>query len=226
MSDTLPASAAATDTSPKRRAILEAAAGLFLAEGFGAVSMDGIARAAQVSKATLYAHFAGKDALFAEIVAGNCARMRGVLEVLFSSHELGLEEALTELGTQWLRFLLQPRVRALHRMVIAEAPRFPELARSFYAEGPRGMCLWLAGWLAEEQRRGQLHAAASPALAAEQFLSLLRGDLFLRATLGLSGPAGEEEVALLARQAARAIVRLHGDEGGRGTARAETDGFA
>ena len=54
--------------SPKRRAILNAATELFAARGYGAVSMDAIARAADVSKATLYAHFESKDRLFATIV--------------------------------------------------------------------------------------------------------------------------------------------------------------
>src|SRR3981081_2768870 len=58
--------------SPKRRAIMEAATDLFAARGYGAVSMDAIARAADVSKATLYAHFESKDALFATIVKAAC----------------------------------------------------------------------------------------------------------------------------------------------------------
>lgn len=58
--------------SPKRRAILNAATELFAARGYGAVSMDAIARSADVSKATLYAHFESKDQLFATIVQVAC----------------------------------------------------------------------------------------------------------------------------------------------------------
>ena len=57
---------------PKRQAILNAATELFVARGYGAVSMDAIARAADVSKATLYAHFESKDRLFARIVSDAC----------------------------------------------------------------------------------------------------------------------------------------------------------
>ncbi|MFC3127072.1 TetR/AcrR family transcriptional regulator [Pseudoroseomonas globiformis] len=195
--------------SPKRRAILEGAAALFMAEGFGAVSMDAVARTAGVSKATLYAYFSGKDALFAEIIRGNCRRMQAAAPPSFSSHDLPLDRALVEFGEHWLNFLLQPQVRALHRMVIAECGRIPELARAFYEAGPLAVRAWVAGWLAEEVLRGRLRPGTDPDLAAEQFLSLLRGDLFLRATLGLEPQANPEAVSALARQAAAGFLAIY-----------------
>ena len=57
---------------PKRTQIMDAAAALFIAQGYGAVSMDAIAKAAAVSKATLYAYFRSKDALFATIIREAC----------------------------------------------------------------------------------------------------------------------------------------------------------
>ncbi|MGH8326678.1 MAG: TetR/AcrR family transcriptional regulator, partial [Steroidobacteraceae bacterium] len=62
-----------TDPSPKQRSIAEAATRLFMAEGYDAVSMDAIARAADVSKATLYAYFASKERLFASLIGEACA---------------------------------------------------------------------------------------------------------------------------------------------------------
>ncbi|MDJ0387941.1 TetR/AcrR family transcriptional regulator [Roseomonas sp. E05] len=202
--------AESVEASPKRRAILEAAAELFMAEGFGAVSMDAVARAAQVSKATLYAHFPGKEALFLEIISANCRKMQAMMDVALSASGVTLEGALAELGQQWLHFLLRPEVRALHRVVVAEGLRFPNLARDFYAGGPQSVRRWLAGWLAAEQRAGRLRPDADLMLAAEQFLALLRGDIFVRATLGLMPGAGEREVATQAANSARAIVRLYG----------------
>ncbi|MXP64537.1 TetR/AcrR family transcriptional regulator [Roseomonas sp. M0104] len=202
--------AEAPEFSPKRRAIVDAAAALFMAEGFGAVSMDAVARAAQVSKATLYAHFPGKEALFLEIIGSNCRKMQAMMDVALSASGLTLEGALTELGQQWLRFLLRREVRALHRVVIGEGVRFPHLARDFYAGGPQSVRRWLAGWLASQQQAGQLQADIDLLLVAEQFLSLLRGDLFLRATLGLVTEGEEDEIAALAARAAQAIVRLYG----------------
>ena len=203
--------------SPKRRAIMAAAAELFMAEGYAAVSMDAVARTAGVSKATLYAHFSGKEALFESIIADGCDQMRQRADALLASHGLPLRQALTELALHWLRFLLRPKVRALHRVVIAEAVRFPALARAFYSAGPQAMQRWLAGWMAGEQAHGHLPESTDPARAAELFLTLLRGDLFIRATLALVEEAEAESVLpRIAAEAADTFLRLHGPVSGAG----------
>src|ERR687894_330345 len=92
---------------PKPRAILDAAAELFLAQGFASVSMDAVARRAGVSKATLYAHFPGKDALFAAVVAERCDRMAVDASAL-AGHADGPEAALRRLGKAVLGFLVAP----------------------------------------------------------------------------------------------------------------------
>jgi TetR/AcrR family transcriptional repressor of mexJK operon len=197
--------------SPKRRAVMAAAAELFMAEGYAAVSMDAVARTAGVSKATLYAHFSGKESLFEAIIADGCAQMRQRADTLLASHGLPLRQALVELGLHWLRFLLRPQVRALHRVVIAEAVRFPALARAFYTAGPQAMQLWLTGWMAGEQAHGRLPQGTDTARAAELFLTLLRGDLFVRATLALVTEAEAEAVLPgIAAEAADTFLRLHG----------------
>ena len=62
-----------TDDSAKRRQILEGARAVFLAQGFDAASMGEIARAAGVSKGTLYVYFENKEQLFQAICSGQCA---------------------------------------------------------------------------------------------------------------------------------------------------------
>ena len=74
--------------------MLEAAASLFMAHGYGAVSMDAIARAAGVSKATLYAHFSSKDRLFATIIDEAC-RQKIALGELLPADETNVRAALT-----------------------------------------------------------------------------------------------------------------------------------
>ena len=59
-------------TGGKAESILAAAKRMFLESGFGAVSMDAIAREAGVSKATVYAHFAGKEELFGAVIGREC----------------------------------------------------------------------------------------------------------------------------------------------------------
>ncbi|UFN49372.1 TetR/AcrR family transcriptional regulator [Roseomonas sp. OT10] len=183
----------AAETSPKRRAILDAAGKLFMDQGYAAVSMDAVARAAGVSKATLYAHFAGKDALFGAIVGERCVAMAEQTNALVDP-ALPIRQALCEVGRSWLGFILRPASMAIHRVVMAEGGRFPDLARAFHEAGPKRGRVWLAGWMALAQQRGELLAEADPKAMAGQFGALLRGELYLDVALGF--PPDEMEAAI------------------------------
>src|ERR1700737_5539145 len=91
----------------KAESILAAAKRSFLAAGFGAVSMDAIAREAGASKATLYAHFAGKEELFGAVIGRECERYFA----RFSARELDprdVRASLTVLGRRFLQLPLSP----------------------------------------------------------------------------------------------------------------------
>ena len=182
--------------SPKRQLVLDAAADLFMAQGYGAVSMDAIARAAGVSKATLYAYFSSKDQLFATIIGEACRQNMSVTAML-PGDEVDVRVALTSLADRTLRFLLDARPLAIHRVVISESLRFPELGRAFYDNGPGAFRRVFGDWLAEQTAAGRM-AVADPPLAADQFIGLLRGGLYLRATLGLAPPTETEIDAAVA----------------------------
>src|SRR3954466_3680535 len=91
-----PVSAPVTRRPEKTEAILEAAGQLFREQGYGAVSMDQIARAAAVSKATVYAHFESKDRLFATMIQNGCsAYAQGVMPALTDMEDV--RAALTQI---------------------------------------------------------------------------------------------------------------------------------
>ncbi|MBD0271414.1 MAG: TetR/AcrR family transcriptional regulator [Acetobacteraceae bacterium] len=194
---------------PKARAVLDAAAELFLAQGFAAVSMDAVARHAGVSKATLYAHFPGKDALFEAMVAERCDRMATDAAAL-AGHGDGQEAALRRLCRTVLAFLVAPSTLAIHRIVQAEAGRVPRLAEAFFAAGPVAERARLSAWIAEEQRSGRLRADADPVEAAGHLGALLRGDLWLRAGLGVPPAPDEHAVERAAAAAASVFLRAYG----------------
>jgi TetR/AcrR family transcriptional regulator, mexJK operon transcriptional repressor len=193
--------------SPKHRAIMDAATELFAARGYGAVSMEAIARAADVSKATLYAHFESKDRLFATIVQVACRENFSPADDLpEGTRAPDLQEALTAIGGRILRFLLRDRSLAIHRLVIAESVRFPELGRAFYENGPIAGRERLAAWLSNQP--GLL--VPEPELAAEHFLALLRSGLYLRATLGLEYDPSELTIETTVTAAVRTFMRAFG----------------
>jgi TetR/AcrR family transcriptional repressor of mexJK operon len=194
------------DGSPKRRQILDAAGPLFLKEGYAAVSMDAIARAAGVSKATVYVYFPGKDALFGAIVAERCASMLAQ-DSFIGDHDKPLPEAMRRLMDFWLRFLIRPEVVATYRTVLAEGARFPDLARAFFEAGPRMGLGWVAQWITEEQRRGRLRQDFSPRAAAAQWMAMLRGDLYIKVALGLLAEPSEEAIAAEVDMATDTLLR-------------------
>src|SRR5579863_431095 len=91
----------------KAESILAAAQRVFVVSGFGAASMDAIAREAGASKATVYAYFASKEELFGAVVAREGERyFRG-----FSARELDpgdVETSLTEIAQRFLQLVLSP----------------------------------------------------------------------------------------------------------------------
>ena len=180
------------DVSPKHRQMLDAAADLFMAHGYGSVSMDAVARAAGVSKATLYAHFASKERLFATMV-GEVCRRNTAGEGMFPEQVDDIVAVLRAIGGRGLRFLLQDRTLAIYRMVMAECVRFPELGAAFMANGPQGFRDRLVTWLAAQTRAGRL-LAGDGEVAAEHFLALIKSGLFMRATLGLPPVPNEAEI--------------------------------
>jgi TetR/AcrR family transcriptional repressor of mexJK operon len=192
--------------SPKRQLVLDAATSLFMAHGYGAVSMDAIARAAGVSKATLYAHFSSKDRLFATII-GEACRQNIAVGNLLPDAATDLQSGLTAFAGNMLRFLLEERSLAIHRVVLSESLRFPELGRAFYDNGPGVFRAVFGDWLAEQTAAGRL-AVPDPGLASDLFIGMLKGGVYLQATLGLTPPT-ESEIDEAAASAVAAFVRAY-----------------
>jgi AcrR family transcriptional regulator len=171
--------------SSKAESILAAATRTFLADGFGAVSMDTIAREAGVSKATVYSHFAGKEELFGAMVGRVCERHFET----FSARELDptdVRTSLTTLGRRFLDLVLSPDAIAVHRIIVAEVTRFPALGEVFWRAGPERTLRQIEAFMRRAAAAGSLEIA-EPRMAAEQFVGLVRGENHLRHLLRLEG---------------------------------------
>ncbi len=196
---------APADMSPKRRQVVDAAEILFLAQGYGAVSMDQVARKAGVSKATLYAYFPSKDALFAHIVA--CKGMDSPLaDDLFPAEVSDLRAALEAIGARMLDFMLRDRTLAIYRIALAESGRFPELGRAFYENGPYRFTIRFSTWLEQLRAKG-LVEVDDIMLATHQFMALMRCGVFFRRSLSLPPDADAEEIRRTVAGAADTFLR-------------------
>lgn len=118
--------------SPQTRpdAVLEAALDQFAARGFAATRMEDVAAAAGLSKAALYLYFPSKDALFRALVEQRIRPVQAHLEAVATA-DLDPIAGLRAITMVWSQAMDDPRLAAIPRIVLAEAPRFPEIA-AFY----------------------------------------------------------------------------------------------
>ncbi|UVJ46227.1 TetR/AcrR family transcriptional regulator [Pseudomonas sp. LS1212] len=156
---------------------------MFLEDGYAGVSVDGIIARIGGSKRTIYAYFGDKDGLFAAIIEHLCAENVTPLTHL-DLKRLPLGEALSTIAYKFIGVVLAPRTLALHRLVVAEAPRAPEAARSFFAAAPATAYRCLAEYFTWADGAG-LITPGDAHTRAVFFLDGLTGDLQLRCLLGL-----------------------------------------
>lgn len=158
----------------KHRLIMEAAIRVFLDRGYDGATMDEVAALAGVSKPTLYRHFTDKERLYAEIIQATIDNIDGVMRLV--SDELSETSdpatALKALARKLITALMQPELLRLRRLVIANAERFPEVGRAWFAQGFERVLKTLAACFERYAQRGVLKLT-DPLLAANHFTGLL-----------------------------------------------------
>jgi AcrR family transcriptional regulator len=196
----------------RRAAILTIARRHFHDHGYGGTSMSSIANELGGSKGTLWAYFPSKEELFAATMEGLIAEYVPFLDL---DPDEAIAPALHRYATHFLRFTLSPKVIALNRIIIAEAPRFPEVGRIFFEQGPRRRHRALADFLIEKMRRGEMRIGDALA-ASSQFHHLCHCRQFMRV---LWGVAEETTPELIETEAAQAVeLFLHGSVEARAAA--------
>lgn len=195
--------------SPEKRGqILQGAARIFAADGYEGASMARIAHEAGVSKGTLYNYFDSKAALFSAYVAEACQQY---LSHVFdgTDHESDPASVLRGIGRRMLAMMLSDTGLTMYRMVIAEAAKFPGLARGFFEAGPARAIDFMARWLAEEAAQGRL-CVEDPGFAAEQFFNLCQTRLVIRRKLEMLDDPSEAEIDRVVDAAVMVFLRSYG----------------
>ncbi len=159
----------------KRQAILDAAVQNFLATGYERTTLEMVAKSAGVSTATVYKHFSTKRALFGGIME----RIWETEVDLANSVDQGADPVamLTAIAQEYAQLLRQPQVEALFRVIIAEAPRFPELGEELYYRGKEPYLKRLHAYLQKESELNRFQITDIP-LAARQFLGMINDVIF------------------------------------------------
>lgn len=162
----------------KVKQVIDGARQVFLRCGFDGAGVDEIARAAQVSKATLYSYFPDKREMFMEVARVECLRQaNSTMEMIDPTR--GIAEALRVTGRNILKFMTSDFGRKVFRICVAEAERFPEVGKRFYDSGPQLVRDRMVEFLKTAIARGELEIEDIE-LAADQFVELCKADIFHR----------------------------------------------
>lgn len=180
-----------------RDRILAVATELFLTEGYGSTSIEAVAARAGISKRTFYHRFDDKAALFAAVVHRIIEQIRPPREVpLLEGAKL--PEILRRLAGIILRAALAPQAIALHRLIIAESLRFPNLVRAVYNEPGTQEAMALIGDLLARELRDPRLTVELQRFAAAQFLHMVVA-VPQRRSMGLGSPMTPKELDAWAR---------------------------
>ncbi len=154
--------------------ILEAALDVFAARGFAATKLDDVAAKAGISKGTLYLYFENKEDLFRSVVRQLLLPNVLMAEQRIAAHTGPVSALLKGLVHTFGRIIVESKLGAIPKLIVAEAGNFPDLAKFYYDEViTRGMRA-MGGLI----QRGVAAGEFRP-VPIEQFLPLIMGPLLV-----------------------------------------------
>jgi AcrR family transcriptional regulator len=197
---------ASNEDGSKRRQILEGASKVFMDLGFDGASMGEIARAAGVSKGTLYVYFADKNRLFEAIVEEETLEQG---KVTFNFDPVrDVATTLREFGESYIELLCRPRGGSAIRTVMAIAERMPDVGRRYYENVLANTIDRLAVYLEGQVAAKELAIEDCP-LAASQFMLTCQASLFLPFIFQAAPPPPSARIAQVVESATRMFLAAY-----------------
>lgn len=187
--------------------VCRGAKGVFFRDGYSGASVDDIAKAAHVSKATLYSYFPEKSMMYHEVIRIELEGMPRQAPIAIDD-DLPMPQALPLMTRQIAGWLSSRPVAQLHRLCIAEAARFPELTAAFRRTLDSVLRDVARDHLDRWSAQGDLHIPDST-LAAEQLIRLSGAVLQDRALFGEAAGSDATAIARIGDSAARLFLIAH-----------------
>ena len=189
---------------PRRDNIVREARRHFMSDGYAATRIEPIARAAAVSTATLYGYFPSKADLFAAVIANASED--------FSDHMTSVRcdsgdarTRLTRFAVAYAGFMGDPFVRSVFRLVMAERPRFREVAMSFFERGRHDFGLPLMSALTDLAAKGELKIDKA-SWAAGQLMGMIEHPVFFMPLVTGDEVQAARSLESIARDAAETFL--------------------
>ena len=189
--------------------VLQGAHDVFMSEGYEGANVDAIAKAAGVSKATLYSYFPDKRALFAAVAQAACEEQTE-RAMGFADDAGGFSDKLYKGCRSFMGFMYSPFGIQMFRTVIAEAARFPEFGRQFWATGPGMAHEELVVLFREAVEKGDLRPIEDYQIAAETLTELCKVHIHPRLLLGVIDSVSDEDIDRIARNAVDTFMARFG----------------
>jgi AcrR family transcriptional regulator len=186
----------------RRQRLCEAAAGVFLRNGYAAASMDEVAREAGMSKRTLYQVFASKAALFEATIGATLVPIALDTDL---ARDPDLRRALTGILVAAAEHLLADAQIGIFRLVIGERHCSPEVAQATHRVLTSRGASALERRLMAEVAAGRL-GLANPTTASCMLYGMVLGSAQMRLLLGVRDPIASAEVQALAQEAVRLFL--------------------
>jgi len=194
------------EDSSKRRQILDGARKVFMDLGFDGASMNEIARAAGVSKGTLYVYFTDKSRLFEAIVEDEALEKGKIAYNLDRKRDV--ETTLREFGRVYIGGMCRPGGGSSIRTVMAIAERMPDVGRQFYENVLAKTINGLADYLQAHVSPDDL-AIDDCGLAAAQFIQMCQATLFLPFVFQAEPAPSAERIARVVDSATRLFLQTY-----------------
>ena len=196
----------------RRDAIIQVARRSFLENGYAATTMSSIAADLGGSKGTLWSYFPSKEELFAAVLRDATEAYHAELAQLLNPGG-ELEPTLQRFSTDLLRKMTSPEAIALHRLVAAEASRFPEMGKIFFELAPNHTRSLLAHFLERGMKRGKLRRADAE-LAARTLVMLTLSGCHQQMIWGQTGRPTPQQVKADVAFAVDCFLRAYAPETG------------
>ncbi|HEY1750746.1 MAG TPA: TetR/AcrR family transcriptional regulator [Caulobacteraceae bacterium] len=197
----------------RRRAILDVARDTFLERGYAAASMSEIATRLGGSKGTLYNYYRSKEELFAAFMTETCqARAAAIFAPLPPIGKLkSVRESLVDLGVTLMEFLLSEEMISLHRLILAETGRFPELGRMFYEGGPQRGEVRFKEYFEAAMDAGLVRRDDAQ-MVGQRLKDLVMSDIYLRRLWGVLGDFSPRQLRAHVAASVDIFLRAFGPE--------------
>ena len=199
-----------SEENAKRRQIIAGARAVFLSQGFDAASISEIAKAAGVSKGTLYVYFKDKDELFKAIIEiESVSQAEAIFK--FDAADADVESTLTRAGVAFVQKLCDPDRHSSIRAVTAIADRMPSIGRMFYETGPAVGVAKMREYLEAQVVAGRLDISDCE-VAAAQLLDSYHSTLFKPMFFNFAPPPPLARIEYVVGRAVKTFMAAYGKQ--------------